>query len=346
MNYFNKSDRHIFIWLFTLTIMTFLMILIGGLTRLTDSGLSMVDWQPITGSLPPLNANDWINAFNSYKLSPEFIIINKSMTLIEFKFIFWWEWSHRFFARAIGLVFIFPMIFFIINKKLNIKLILGLTLLFLFGLFQAIIGWWMVKSGLNENPYVSQYRLAFHLTNAVIILSIFFWLTINSWFKTNIKYIPNNIFEKLVFILLFILFFTIISGAFMAGTNAGQSFNTFPLMNGNIFPDDYYMYDLGIKNFFENTVAINFNLRWIATICFVLILFLSFYIYFVSKLKNQFIGVILIFTFSIIQFSLGILTLITNVKISLASMHQVNSVLLLTSLIFVYYSIKKERISS
>ena len=167
----SNHDLHISWWLIILTIMTFLMILIGGLTRLTESGLSMVDWKPIMGFLPPLSQEDWLKVFSDYKNSPEFKIVNNSMELNDFKYIFWWEWFHRFFARCIGLVFIIPLIFFLFKKSITKKLFFYLMLLFLFGLFQAIVGWWMVKSGLDYNPYVSSYRLAFHLTNAVIILS-------------------------------------------------------------------------------------------------------------------------------------------------------------------------------
>ena len=168
-----KIDKKaIFYWLLSLTIITFLMILIGGLTRLTDSGLSMVDWRPILGTIPPLTNEDWLAVFNQYKNSPEFKIVNKNMELNDFKYIFWWEWFHRFFARFLGLVFILPLIIFIFQKKISKKLFFSLVILFCFGLFQAVVGWWMVKSGLTENPYVSSYRLTFHLTNAVIILSI------------------------------------------------------------------------------------------------------------------------------------------------------------------------------
>ena len=168
------SNKPVFIWLLLLSIMTFLIILIGGLTRLTDSGLSMVDWRPIMGTIPPLNKESWMNAFDAYQKSPEFIIVNKNMTLNEFKYIFLWEWFHRFFARCIGIVFILPLIFFIVQKRLSRSLLINFFILLVFGAFQAFVGWWMVKSGLNRDPYVSPYRLAFHLTNATIIFTIFF----------------------------------------------------------------------------------------------------------------------------------------------------------------------------
>ena len=338
----SKNDIFVTIWLFFLTIMTFFMIVIGGLTRLTESGLSMVDWRPIMGFLPPLSYEEWLSVFNSYKNSPEFKIVNKSMNIDEFKYIFWWEWFHRFFARLIGIIFIFPMFLFLIQKKISKKLGLNLFILFIFGIFQALVGWWMVKSGLTENPYVSPYRLAFHLTNAVVILTILFWLSLNSLTSVNIKFFPSNNFEIFQIFLIFLIFLTIISGAFMAGTHAGQSFNTYPLMNGNLIPKDYIIYDYGIRNFFENTIAINFNHRWLATFAFVIILSSTIYLFFQKKFFIHRLDLILIFIFTCLQFFLGILTLLTNVKIILASMHQVNSMFLLASLLFAYHRFKQK----
>jgi cytochrome c oxidase assembly protein subunit 15 len=214
-------------------------------------------------------------------------------------------------------------------------------LLFFFGLFQAFVGWWMVKSGLSNDPYVSSYRLAFHLTNAVIILSILLWLTLNSWEGSNFKFYPKNYLEIILFLLFFFVFFTIISGAFMSGTNAGKSFNTYPLMNGELIPSDYFLIDNKLRNFFENTVAINFNHRWMATTTFVALIIFSIYLKFFKKIKNQNLGSFLILLFVTFQFFLGVLTLITNVKIVFASLHQINSILLLSSMLYTYHSIKK-----
>ena len=339
----NYAYKPLFIWLLILTFMTFLMIIIGGLTRLTGSGLSMVDWQPIMGAIPPLNNQDWLIVFSSYQNSPEYQIVNMNMNLNEFKYIFWWEWFHRFFARCLGLVFILPMIYFIIQKKITKVLFKNLLILFFFGLFQATVGWWMVKSGLNNDPFVSSYRLAFHLTNAVIILSILLWLTLNSLNNYNNNFLPKNTNEIFIISTIIFLIITIISGAFMAGSDAGKSFNTYPLMNGKIFPEGYFLDDNIFKNLFENTIAINFNHRWIATISFITIIFLTSYLKFIKKIENKNYEIFAIILFVILQFLLGILTLLTNAKIYFASLHQVNSMLLLGSLIYIYYSIKKDR---
>ena len=336
LNYKNS----IMLWLITLTIMVFLIIIIGGLTRLTDSGLSMVDWQPILGTIPPLNNNQWQEVFNDYKLTPEFIYVNKNMTLDEFKYIFWWEWFHRFFARLIGLVFIIPFIYFLIKKNLNSFFYKRFLIIFSLGLFQALVGWWMVKSGLSDDPFVSPYRLTFHLTNAVIIYALLLWTSVEYFHLKSTNFISIRSKNVLILISIILVFVTILSGGFMAGSHAGQSFNTYPLMNGKIIPDDIYLEDLGFLNMFENTVTINFNHRWIATITFIYTF--SFFSYLIFKkvinLSNQIIiSVLLILT---LQFLLGIMALLSNVSIYYGSLHQTNSIALLSILLIAYFKSK------
>ena len=341
---FNDLDQNyknsIMLWLITLTIMVFLIIIIGGLTRLTDSGLSMVDWQPILGTIPPLNNNPWQEVFNDYKLTPEFLYVNKNMTLDEFKYIFWWEWFHRFFARLIGLVFIIPFIYFLIKKNLNSFFYKRFSIIFSLGLFQALVGWWMVKSGLSDDPFVSPYRLTFHLTNAVIIYALLLWTSVEYFHLKSTNFISIRSKNILILISIILVFVTILSGGFMAGSHAGQSFNTYPLMNGKIIPDDIYLEDLGFLNMFENTVTINFNHRWIATITFIYTF--SFFSYLIFKkvinLSNQIIiSVLLILT---LQFLLGIMALLSNVSIYYGSLHQTNSIALLSILLVAYFKSK------
>ena len=337
----NQSYKNsIMLWLITLTIMVFLIIIIGGLTRLTDSGLSMVDWQPILGTIPPLNNNQWMDVFNDYKLTPEFLYVNKNMTLDEFKYIFWWEWFHRFFARLIGLVFIIPFIYFLIKKNLNSFFYKRFSIIFSLGLFQAVVGWWMVKSGLSDDPFVSPYRLTFHLTNAVIIYALLLWTSVEYYHLKSANFISIRSKNILILISIILVFVTILSGGFMAGSHAGQSFNTYPLMNGKIIPDDIYLEELGFLNMFENTVTINFNHRWIATITFIYTF--SFFSYLIFKkvinLSNQIIiSVLLILT---LQFLLGIMALLSNVSIYYGSLHQTNSIALLSILLVAYFKSK------
>lgn len=329
------------IWLISLTIMIFLIIIIGGLTRLTDSGLSMVDWRPLLGSVPPLNSIQWVEVFEKYKLSPEFLYVNKNMTLEDFKYIFWWEWFHRFFARLIGIVFMIPFFYFLYKKYLNNYFYKRFAIIFTLGLFQAFIGWWMVKSGLVNDPYVSPYRLTFHLTNAVFIYSLLLWTCIEYYHLKSIRFISflkTN--EFWIFISIIFVLITIISGGFMAGSHAGQSFNTYPLMNGKIIPDDIYLQDLGIFNIFENTVTINFNHRWVATFTFIYTFSLFTYLIFnkLVKLSNKII--ILVLLALTLQFILGIMALLSNVAIQYGSLHQTNSIILLSLLLFAYFKSK------
>ena len=339
-DYHNKKmniNNGIFLWIISLTVMVLLMIIIGGLTRLTDSGLSMVDWRPLMGTIPPLSSQAWIEVFNNYKLTPEFQIINSKISLKEFKIIFWWEWFHRFFARFIGLVFIAPFIYFFWKKRLSKDLLISMSLIFVFGLFQAIVGWWMVKSGLTDNPYVSSYRLAFHLANALIIFGFLFWLSLSLFYGKNKNYYGSKLIKHLFHLSLILIFLTIITGSFMAGTDAGKSFNTFPLMNQQFIPEGYYLDEYGWKNTFENTIAINFNHRWLAIFTFLFITSIISYLLFSKKDKYNNFSLILVAIILFIQICLGILTLVYEVPLSYASLHQTNAVLLLASMLFAYH---------
>ena len=329
--------KPLMIWLLLLTIMVFLIVVIGGLTRLTDSGLSMVDWRPLLGTIPPLNQSQWLKVFNDYQQTPEFMYVNKNMTLDEFKYIFWWEWFHRFFARLIGIVFIFPFFYFYFKRYLNSFFYKRFAIIFGLGLLQATVGWWMVKSGLQNDPYVSPYRLTFHLSNAIIIYALLLWTSIEYFHLKSINFINIKSKKFLMLISIILVFITILSGGFMAGSHAGQSFNTYPLMNGKIIPDDIYLAEMGILNLFENTVTINFNHRWIATLTFVYTFSLFLYL-FISKITElQKSIIVLVLLILSLQFFLGVMALLSNVAIHYASLHQTNSLLLLSILLLAYF---------
>ena len=217
----------------------------------------------------------------------------------------------------------------------------------MFGLFQAVIGWWMVKSGLTENPYVSPYRLTFHLLNALIIFSILLWIAMDYRNSSNISFLSNpKTIEFYILVAVILIFITIATGGFMAGTNSGQSFNTFPLMNGKIIPDDYIIDDLGIYNIFENTVAINFNHRWLSIFVFFYILFVCFrFIKFDNKNVSSTLVYLVLF-FLTLQVILGIITLLSNVYLPIASLHQTNSILLLSTLLISYHQIKIRKVKN
>ena len=343
LNFKTNNNTILGIWLFILTLMVYLIILIGGLTRLTESGLSMVDWRPLLGIIPPLNEKDWIEVFEQYKKTPEYIIVNSLITLNEFKYIFWWEYFHRLFARLIGFVFIIPFFYFLIKNSLSRKILFQLVFVFIFGALQAAVGWWMVKSGLNNDPYVSQYRLSFHLLNALIILGILFWMTLDHLIKKPKNFFNLNIINNLLTISLIFCLLTIISGSFVAGTDAGKSFNTFPLMGGKLIPDGYLLIeDSIIINFFENTIAIQFNHRWIAIFTFVWTVIVITFALLKQLDRIQKIACYIVIIFITSQILFGILTLINNVPIILASIHQANAVLLYCSLLFTLYMFPKK----
>ena len=329
--------KPLMIWLLLLTIMVFLIVVIGGLTRLTDSGLSMVDWRPLLGTIPPLNQSQWLKVFNAYQQTPEFMYVNKNMTLDEFKYIFWWEWFHRFFARLIGIVFIFPFFYFYFKRYLNSFFYKRFAIIFGLGLVQATVGWWMVKSGLQNDPYVSPYRLTFHLSNAIIIYALLLWTSLEYFHLKSINFMKFKSKKFLILTSIILVFITILSGGFMAGSHAGQSFNTYPLMNGKIIPDDIYLAEMGILNLFENTVTINFNHRWIATLTFVYTFSLFLYL-FISKITElQKSIIVLVLLILSLQFFLGVMALLSNVAIQYASLHQTNSLLLLSILLLAYF---------
>ncbi len=318
----------------TLLVMIVLIILVGGLTRLTDSGLSITTWELFVGLLPPLSNEKWIEYFDLYKTIPEFKEQNFNMTLDEFKIIFWWEWAHRQLGRLIGLTVLIPMIYFTI--KSGFWILREYSIIFFLVCFQGFIGWYMVSSGLINRVDVSHYRLSLHLVTAFIILSIVFWKYLN---LTNIKINQINFKLNSIKLFLSLLFLQLIIGAFVSGMDAGKIYNTWPLMGSSYFPDDSMIADFFNISLFDDQSIVQFIHRNLAY----LIVIIYFYIlYFVLKNGNQslivpifVIGISLLF-----QIFLGILTLLSGVKIFYASLHQINSILIILSTLYFLYIIK------
>ena len=318
------------IWLFALCLMIVAMIFIGGVTRLTGSGLSMVEWRPFLGFLPPLTETEWTRVFELYKLSPEFKQINSWMEISDFKFIFFWEYFHRVWGRLIGLFILIPFLYFIVTKKLKNKILFRSSIIFCLVCVQGLIGWWMVKSGLNEIATVSQYRLSVHLSMAFIILGISFWTALDLF-----EGAPKNLKSYDIIPLLFISL-TIIAGTFVSGMDAGLVYNTFPYMGESIIPIEYG--NLGFIDPFENPVTAQFHHRLLASITLIIILIYSiFYI-----IRNPINLRILLLLFAIVcQFIIGIFTLLYSVPITLGAMHQFGGVLLFLSALWLLHSPKK-----
>ena len=330
----NKNFNTIFhIWLICLILLVCLIIIVGGLTRLTDSGLSITEWELFTGILPPTSPEQWTEYFESYQQIPQYLLLNNNMSLEEFKFIFLWEYAHRLLARIIGIFFLIPFLFFTLLNIITKPLAIKLGNIFILILIQGSIGWYMVKSGLVENTSVSHYRLSIHLIIAFSILSALFWIALNSFNKTKKKFFQFD--NKYIFlkILLILLFTQIVLGAFVSGLDAGRIYQTWPLMNGSYFPDDMLLSDFFNFNLPSFVQFFHRNLAY-------LIFFISIYIGFVifkKKELNLYKNFIIYFLLVIAQVVLGILVLISGASIYLASMHQMSSILLIVTAINLYY---------
>ena len=334
---YDKNINKLFLyWLISSLVLVFFIIIIGGLTRLTNSGLSITEWELFKGILPPLNQSTWEFYFNQYKKIPQFILLNKGMSIDEFKIIFYWEYFHRILARIIGLFFLVPLIYFYFTKKINNKYLNICYAIFFLIIFLGIVGWYMVKSGLINDVTVSHFRLSIHLIIAFIIISTIFWLVRNITKKKN-KVFFNFKKENLPFlILIFFIFLQIIIGAFVSGLDAGRIYQTWPLMGYSYFPNDIILNEFISIFDFNNHSLVQFYHRNIAYLITIYILFLSFYIY-KKKFKNLFYPLKLLIYILLLQIILGIFTLISGLNIFLASAHQISSVLLVFTAINLYY---------
>jgi cytochrome c oxidase assembly protein subunit 15 len=333
INLMSENNKNIYMssWLLLVTLLVALMIIVGGLTRLTDSGLSITKWQLFSGFLPPLNDSDWKNYFNLYKEIPEFKLQNFSMTLNEFKIIFWWEWAHRFLGRLIGICFLLPLLYFTI--KLGFKNLKKLYFIFFLICFQGFIGWYMVSSGLVDRVDVSHYRLALHLLIAFFILSLVLW----DYFKVkNIDLSHQKLKFYFPLIFLILIFIQITVGAFVSGMDAGTIYNTWPLMGTSYFPDDNKIMNILSLAAFDDPSLVQFFHRNLAYIILIYYLILTLKVY-RNNLNRFFLPIKIIGLFLIIQVVLGIFTLLYGAQIYLASMHQISSIFLICSSLYFLY---------
>ena len=327
---YKSENFQISLWLVSLMSIILLMIIVGGLTRLTESGLSMVDWRLFMGTIPPLSHGDWLKVFEDYKQYPEYQIKNINMTLSEFKYIFWWEYGHRVLGRLIGIIFIIPFIYFALKKYFSNEELYSYSFLLFLGGAQGIIGWWMVKSGLDVNPYVSHLRLAVHLIIAQIILSLIAYLFLK---RIDVGIYKNNFSSHKTFFIFFniIIFFTVIYGAFMAGLDAGKSFNTWPKMGDNYIPENLIFIEDRLFGFFDNSVFIHFFHRALAYLSFLTILYMCFKHFKGIENKYQKIHFLIVLFLVLIQLFIGVFVVLSNVQVSLGSIHQIIGTLLFVS---------------
>lgn len=313
--------RPVRIWLYVLALAVLLMVAVGGLTRLTDSGLSITSWKPISGIVPPLSDADWQAEFEAYQQIPEFEVQNHWMSVEEFKSIFWWEWGHRFLGRMIGFLFAIPFVVFLFQRRLPKSLAPSLAALFVLGGFQGFLGWWMVTSGLSERIDVSQYRLAAHLGAASLLFAAIIYVVRSITPQGELKPTGRNWYVA-VWLLAVLVFAQIIMGAFVAGLDAGYGYNTWPLMEGRWVPDGLWTMSPVWHNLFENTLTVQFAHRTLAYLIALYVAVLAVIAWRGRIVEAQHRWIVTLSIMVLIQIALGIATLLLVVPIQLAVAHQ------------------------
>ena len=331
----DRAERSIGLWLFGVAAMVAAMVLLGGLTRLTGSGLSMVEWRPLMGWLPPLTEDQWVRTFALYQNSPEYLKVNTWMGLEDFRRIFWWEYIHRLWGRLIGLAFVIPFAWFLIRGMIWPRLVPRLLVLLLLGALQGGVGWWMVKSGLVDDPSVSQYRLTAHLGLAFVIMGALLWTGLGLCASTR-RAPVSALYVHAVVALVFVSI-TVVAGAMVAGLHAGLIYNTFPLMGGRVVPSDYADLAPIWLNFAENPAAVQFNHRVAAVATVVVVLSLLFRAIRSSIPPARRLPIHILAGLVLVQTVLGITTLLFSVPIDLAAAHQAGAVALFAAAIWVVH---------
>lgn len=322
--------------------MVLVTLVVGGVTRLMHAGLSIVEWKPLIGAIPPLNAGDWQALFEKYQHTPEYQKVNRGMGLDEFKLIFWWEYAHRLAGRAIGLVFLLPFIYFLVRQKISMGLALPLAGIFILGGLQGVLGWYMVQSGLVDDPRVSQYRLAAHLGLAFVIFATMFWLALGLLAERGRYFTDSRLraAQRFGAWLAALIFLMVLSGALVAGIRAGLSYNTFPLMNGNFMPPEIFQLEPWYLNFFNNMATVQFNhrlLAWLLALLVPLFWFRARRAAASARLRQasnfMLLGLI-------VQIALGISTLLLMVPVPLAALHQVGALFLFATVLWVNHELR------
>lgn len=329
MTSFLRSDRSrpVAIWLFAVAALVLAMVVVGGATRLTDSGLSITEWKPVAGALPPMSAQDWAEEFARYQEIPQYQQVNKGMTLEAFKAIYWWEWSHRLLGRLVGAAFALPFIYFLVRRELPRRLITRCAGLFLLGGLQGLIGWWMVASGLSERVSVAPERLAVHLGLAFALLGALVWTALDAWAGAPRQTVPNP-WNKGAWALIGLIFFQILLGALVAGNDAGFVYNDWPLMNGAAFPKDYAGNGLW-GTLAHSQAAVQFNHRIVAYVLTVVGV-LTAWVAWRSPLPDEArVLAVAVGAAIVLQALLGVLTLVFAVPIGLGIVHQVAAAVVL-----------------
>ena len=335
-----SRDRAVATWLLICCGLVFAMVVLGGVTRLTGSGLSMVDWRPLMGVLPPMNDLQWQRVFELYQQSPEYQLVNSHMGVGEFKSIFWLEYLHRLLGRTIGLVFLVPFLVFVAKGYIRKQEWLKYLLMFILGGMQGLLGWYMVKSGLVNVPHVSQYRLTAHLVAAFLIYAYMLWVAMSLLFPPPAGTGPHAWYRRTLAVAI-LTTVTIISGGFVAGLKAGKIYNTFPKMGDDWLPTGLMALDPFWRNFFDNIATVQFDHRWLATITFIAII-----TYWVRARKADLPkrarpAVNALLHTSVLQVVLGISTLLMAVPVILGAAHQAVAMLLFTVMLYLVHALRR-----
>ncbi len=341
------ANRQIAVWLLFVSALVCATVVLGGVTRLTESGLSMTDWRPVTGWIPPMTLEDWQAAFDKYRQSPEYREINQGMSLESFKRIFWFEYAHRVLGRVIGLVFFLPFVWFLARRKVPRPLVPRLWLLLALGAAQGFVGWYMVASGLVDRPSVSPYRLALHLALAFLIHAMLVWTAAGLLHQPAYGSRETRIarLRAWTWALLALTSLTVVSGAFVAGLDAGLYYNTFPLMGDHFIPPDYVNNLPWWRNSFENAAAAQFNHRILAILAVAAIAILAYAsrTRILTGLSRSLVRLVVVM--ALLQGGLGIATLLAYVPIWLAALHQAGALTLFTLVLLLTWSLRQSKVS-
>lgn len=340
-----RENKSVIIWLLSGCFLLFLMVVVGGITRLTNSGLSMTDWHLVTDTFPPMSEAKWNEAFEQYKKFPEYqkINIHNDFQLSDYKMIYFWEWFHRFIGRIIGLVFFIPFVYFLIKKKLDSSTIKKCVVLLAMGAFQGFLGWFMVRSGLIDNPDVSHFRLSLHLTFAFVTFAYTLWVALDLIYPERNRITINVTLRNIARIALVFLLIQIIYGGFVAGLNAGLIHNHWPLMSDGEFIHDSVFIEQPtlIKNLIEGKSGVQFVHRTFAYFVVAIILFLYFKSTQFALNNTQSKGIKILVIFVFLQFILGVFTLLYHVPLALGLIHQIMAFFLLSAMTYTLHRLSK-----
>jgi heme a synthase len=339
-----RSSNPIAAWLFACCALVFAMVVVGGVTRLTHSGLSMVEWQPIIGALPPLTDAQWQDAFAKYQATPEFRLVNHAMDVEAFKGIFWWEYFHRLLGRAIGVVFLAPLAWFVVRRRVPKRLAVKLGAIFVLGALQGAMGWYMVQSGLVDDPRVSHFRLTAHLGLALAIFAAMFWLGLSLVRPIGRPFGDDRLaaLRRAAAALAALVFLMALTGGLVAGIRAGFAYNTFPSMNGRIVPPEIMMLEPWYRNFFYNMATVQFDHRLLGWVLAALVPAFWWRVRHNADTADAVrFGANALLATLVVQIALGIATLLLRVPVPLAALHQAGAVLLLAAALNAAHALRR-----